>query len=419
MWIFLLFTLASAKSLEETYLLHRLTRQKQLVGEHKLHHICDPNISKESLLKWLSIPTQLHNTNPPPLSELNCTTGNKIYDVFMFSHELDTLEIRLFELWDIVDEFHIIENTFDFHGLQQKPVLFGTSRMSRFERFKSKMFFHINNGTFNERKGIDWSFEEHSTSFAVNIANSLDGIVIFGHVDEIPLRESALKLKSCNVKMPLNFASWMPLGNVKDKFKSDFPARGYPYSIGEPSAAYGKNIRGLSRGKFKQVLFGGFHATNYCFMPASLYKEMTATEYTHRKTLAHTDCLSTHLTSCLSMLNERKKPVQSSDHLKLPWIIDQNRDAYAAWFGKIDSRLLKTVHIDCYFITSFIQEHNIYMYPETEKRLHHLCPSVSAHIVNGEKIYEGVVATMLNRLGDFGECVDEEIEILSRVGIQC
>jgi hypothetical protein len=311
-----------------------------------LNDICNPNINKKELLEWLSIPTQLHNTIAPALPSLECITDKKVYDVFMFSHELDILEIRLFELWDVVDQFHIIENTFDFHGRQQQPVLYDTKRMARFERFKSKMFFHINDGSFGVRKGVDWSFEEHSTSFAVTIANSLDGIVIFGHADEIPLRTAVQKLKACDVKLPLNFASWMPLGNVKDKFRSDFPARGYPYSIGEPSAAYGKDIIGLSRGKYNNVLFGGFHATNYCYMPASLYKEMTATEYTYEKSESSVDCVGKYLTKCLSMLDSRKKLVQPSDRLKLPWIIDQNRDAYASWFGKVDSRLLKTVNTD-------------------------------------------------------------------------
>lgn len=418
MWIFLLFTLASAKSLEESYLLHHLTRQKQLTNQHKLEHICNPNISKESLFEWLSIPTHLHNTNAPPLPSLDCEIDTKIYDVFMFSHELDILEIRLFELFDVVDEFHIIENTFDFHGRKQQPVLYDTKRMARFDRFKSKMFFHINDGSFGVRKGIDWSFEEHSTAFAVRIANSLDGIVIFGHVDEIPLREAVLKLKSCNVKMPLNFESWMPYGDVKYKLRTDFPVKGHPYTFGEPTAAHGSDIKGLSRGTQKNSLFGGFHASNYCYMPAQLFKSATATEYTFDPSHNTLTCIHDYLVNCQRDLSHRKKLITSEDKFKLPWIIDQNRDAYATWFGKVDSRLLKMVHIDCYFITSFVQEHNIYMYPETEKRLHHLCPSVSAHIVNGENIYEGVIETLMNRLGGT-ECVEEEIEILSRFGIQC
>lgn len=82
--------------------------------------------------------------------------------------------------------------------------------------------------------------------------------------------------------------------------------------------------------------------------------------------------------------------------------------------------MLKTI-VNCYFITSFIQEHNVHMYPETEKRLHKLCPSVSAHIVNGDQIYDGVIETLLNRVDGTPECgmYPEEDEILRSIGLKC
>lgn len=82
--------------------------------------------------------------------------------------------------------------------------------------------------------------------------------------------------------------------------------------------------------------------------------------------------------------------------------------------------MLKTI-VNCYFITSFIQEHNVHMYPETEKRLHTLCPSVSAHIVNGDQLYDGVVETLLNRVDGTPECgmYPEEDEILRTIGLSC
>lgn len=82
--------------------------------------------------------------------------------------------------------------------------------------------------------------------------------------------------------------------------------------------------------------------------------------------------------------------------------------------------MLKTI-VNCYFITSFIQEHNVHMYPETEKRLHSLCPSVSAHIVNGDQLYDGVVETLLNRVDGTPECgmYPEEDEILRTIGLSC
>jgi hypothetical protein len=59
------------------------------------------------------------------------------------------------------------------------------------------------------------------------------------------------------------------------------------------------------------------------------------------------------------------------------------------------------------------------MYPETEERLHRLCPSVSVHIVNGEVLYDGVVETLLNRVEGSPPCVIEENKILQGIGLSC
>lgn len=311
----------------------------------ELKSLCRPDITKKDLLEWLSIPSKLVSTTPPRLNPITCDNGERIYDVFMFSHELDILEIRLYELWDVVDEFHIIENNFDFHGVSQEPVLFNTDRMTRFNKFKNKMKFHINKASFHESSHVDWSFEEHSTKFAVSIANSLDGIVIFGHVDEIPLRSSVQKLKECDVKLPMNFASWMPIANVKYAFKSDFPATGYPYSIGEPSAAFGKDIHGLARGKFINVIPGGFHATGYCYMPAQLYKTLTATEYTYNALQDDENCVQIYFEECQNTLMGRKRLVHEKDKFRLPWLLEKNQASFASWFGKIDSRISENMDI--------------------------------------------------------------------------
>jgi hypothetical protein len=299
-------------------------------------------VSKGDLLGWLSVPTKLLDTTPPPLDKLKCYNNQKVYDVFMFSHELDTLEIRLFELWDVVDEFHIVENTFDFRGNPQDPVLYNTTRMQRFRRFESKMVFHITRATFTQSdKG--WAFENRATKFAIKVANALDGIVIFGHVDEIPLREAVQKLRACDVKLPLNFASWMPLGDVSFKFRSDFPEKGFPYTIGEPSAAYGKDIDGLSRGKYLNHIYGGFHATNYCYMPDALFKDRTKTLDQWSRSDRNSSCLTDFLKECNKFHSDRKVKVEENDRFRLPWILNQNREAYASWFGKVDPRLTRAI----------------------------------------------------------------------------
>ena len=67
------------------------------------------------------------------------------------------------------------------------------------------------------------------------------------------------------------------------------------------------------------------------------------------------------------------------------------------------------------------------MHPETELRLHNLCPSVAAHLVNGDnKEFDGVIETLMNRLPgqhdeDWDTCIEgwEEDELLRTIGLSC
>ena len=63
------------------------------------------------------------------------------------------------------------------------------------------------------------------------------------------------------------------------------------------------------------------------------------------------------------------------------------------------------------------------MYPETEKRLHQLCPTVSVHLVNGNVVYDGVVETLLNRIDGSPPCnsirYSKEDLYLKQIGLSC
>jgi hypothetical protein len=78
---------------------------------------------------------------------------------------------------------------------------------------------------------------------------------------------------------------------------------------------------------------------------------------------------------------------------------------------------------NCYNVVSIIQEYDIHMVIETERRLHELCPSVSVHIVNGHNTsYDGVVETLLNRLdGSPPPCSyqSDEEKFLLKIGKNC
>ncbi len=89
--------------------------------------------------------------------------------------------------------------------------------------------------------------------------------------------------------------------------------------------------------------------------------------------------------------------------------------------------MIQKVIVTCYFIAELIQNKNIYMHPETEIRFHNICPSIAAHLVNGEhKSYDGVIETLMNRLQgqhdeDWDTCVlwSEEDKLLRTIGLSC
>jgi hypothetical protein len=60
-----------------------------------------------------------------------------IYDGFMINDELDILELRLTELWDVVDVFVIVESPFTFTQ-KPKPMYF-RENFKRFEKWESKI----------------------------------------------------------------------------------------------------------------------------------------------------------------------------------------------------------------------------------------------------------------------------------------
>lgn len=64
-----------------------------------------------------------------------------VIDTIPFFNELDILEIRLEELYDVVDRFVLQESTLTFSN-QPKPLYFQENR-ERFARFKSKLETHV------------------------------------------------------------------------------------------------------------------------------------------------------------------------------------------------------------------------------------------------------------------------------------
>ena len=135
-------------------------------------------------------------------------TAPKIYDCFTFFNELEILEIRLNELWDVVDRFVIVEAT-QTHQFKPKPLYF-KENMGRFEKFLSKITHIVTEFPEHIQKldidgmppGENWALERYQRD---EIMRGLQGcknndIIIISDADEVP---SAEAVKSYRPEMGL------------------------------------------------------------------------------------------------------------------------------------------------------------------------------------------------------------------------
>lgn len=128
----------------------------------------------------------------------------RIYDCFLFFNELDLLEIRLNELYDVVDNFVLVECTESFS--KKKKTLFFDNNKKRFEKFLDKIIHVVVDdtpdfeptpgrmGTFHSRHQVEW-YQRDSISRGLTRCNIGD-IVIVSDVDEIPKKSAIERIKS-------------------------------------------------------------------------------------------------------------------------------------------------------------------------------------------------------------------------------
>ncbi len=108
-----------------------------------------------------------------------------IIDAFIFYNELELLEVRLYELFDVVDYFILVEGTQTFTGLNKK--LYFEENKNKFEKYLSKIIhiisndFPITNNPWDreryQRNCIDIGLKK------LNLCNN--DIIIISDVDEI------------------------------------------------------------------------------------------------------------------------------------------------------------------------------------------------------------------------------------------
>lgn len=142
----------------------------------------------------------------------------KIYDCFTFYNELDLLEIRLKELYNIIDHFVIVESNQTFTN-RAKPFLFEENK-SRYSKYLDKII-HVKvedmPGSANP-----WDNERHQRNAILRGISTAakDDIIIVSDCDEIPRAHAVAHLRNSGNAL---FGLRMPLFNFKFNYMRTTP----------------------------------------------------------------------------------------------------------------------------------------------------------------------------------------------------
>lgn len=128
---------------------------------------------------WLSYVTTLSDAPPPAPPPAG---GRRLYDCFQFHNELDLLEVRLAELYAVVDRFVLVEATFT-HAGDPKPLHYAENR-GRFAAYADKIIHVV---VDDDPGGFAWRREAHQRDA---IIRGLDGcdptdMIVISDADEI------------------------------------------------------------------------------------------------------------------------------------------------------------------------------------------------------------------------------------------
>jgi beta-1,4-mannosyl-glycoprotein beta-1,4-N-acetylglucosaminyltransferase len=113
-----------------------------------------------------------------------------LYDCFLFSDELELLEVRLHELAGVVDTFVLVEATTTFSGLP-KPLYFAEAA-ARFDAFRDRIVHVV---VDDLPVGDAWTRERHQRNAVLRgLAHARpDDRVLLSDVDEIPRATAVLQ----------------------------------------------------------------------------------------------------------------------------------------------------------------------------------------------------------------------------------
>jgi hypothetical protein len=297
----------------------------------------------------------------------------KMAHIIQFGFDVDTLEVLLHELHGVVDHLVLLEATVT-HGLGnlKKDLIWEkVKHQERFGQFKDMVIHLVLDDSDVESGGDDiwvqegkqeklrWSKFLQWNEF--NNFYSDSDLVSFGDTDEVPSRLNMYKLKHCEMSSDqVDIGIWFPWGDIKTAFKPDWPVRGHPYTLGDPTVyTIGKaKLSGnptRQRGRSGSFLLGGMHMTQYNFMPYIAIKYLTMTETSQewaRKLLSamkkvgispfelQNEMYQEYYMLFSSRVKNLENAPDSMDKIAVvPWFLECNLKRYPGWVGEFDERL--------------------------------------------------------------------------------
>lgn len=144
-----------------------------------------------------------------------------IYDCFQFFNEFDTLEIRLEELYPVVDKFVICESTLT-HSNKPNELKF-KANLDRYSKYLDKITYIVYD-KFPEDIGY-WTLENDQRRYLINgidMENLKDeDVIMISDVDEIPKRSILNRLiKSINIDTAISIGHQLFYGKLTNKVVS-------------------------------------------------------------------------------------------------------------------------------------------------------------------------------------------------------
>lgn len=217
----------------------------------------------------------------------------KFIDSFLFLNELDLLEIRLNELYNVIDVFIIVESNITLSGRKKDFIL--EANMHRFDRFKDKIIYSkvdgmnlfpkFNTLSYDDRHKLVFLQRDEIYSLLMSCGFEDEDIVMFSDLDEIPRESIIMEIKNNPHTVNTNAFTTLSLRGHYWYLNTTIDSPGdhtwFPTPIvGKLSNFKTTNLTDLRQRKdsFPRIDNAGWHFS-HCGSPSHLREKMLASSH--------------------------------------------------------------------------------------------------------------------------------------------